>query len=156
MAAGITQSLIDRLIDDEPDRAIEMAESEERAMARCKLGLRRDLEALLNSKRPLLASVEEQDGMDKTVVAFGLRDISTEDFSAAGARDRVRRMVAQCIRDHEPRLSSIEVEVDDGPTSRGIRFRITAVLTVARASESVIYDASVRPSDRAIAIELSS
>lgn len=154
--AGITQSLIDRLIDDEPDRAVEMAESDERALARCKLGLRRDLEGLLNSKRPLLAAVEAQEGMDKTVVAFGLKDISTEDFSAAGARDRVRRMVAQCIRDHEPRLSNIEVEVDDGPTSRGIRFRITAVLTVARASESVIYDASVRPSDRAIAIELSS
>lgn len=154
--AGITQSLIDRLLDDEPDRAIELAESDERALARCKLGLRRDLEGLLNSKRPLLAAVDAQEGMDKTVVAFGLKDISTEDFSAAGARDRVRRMVAQCIRDHEPRLSSIEVEVDDGPTSRGIRFRITAVLTVARSSESVVYDASVRPSDRAIAIELSS
>lgn len=154
--AGITQSLIDRLLDDEPDRAIELAESDERALARCKLGLRRDLEGLLNSKRPLLAAVDAQEGMDKTVVAFGLKDISTEDFSAAGARDRVRRMVAQCIRDHEPRLSNIEVEVDDGPTSRGIRFRITAVLTVARSSESVVYDASVRPSDRAIAIELSS
>jgi type VI secretion system protein ImpF len=156
MTEVIIQSLLDRLIDDEPDRAIEANESEERALVRCKLGLRRDLEGLLNSKRPLLAAVQGADALSKTIVAFGLEDISTEDFSAPGVRDRVRRMVAACIRDHEPRLSNVEVEVDEGPTSRGIRFRITAVLTVARTSESVIYDASVRPSDRAIAIELSS
>jgi type VI secretion system protein ImpF len=156
MVDTITQSLLDRLMDDEPDRAIEMAENEERALARCKLGLRRDLEGLLNSKRPLLPLVDDLDGLDKTIVAFGLSDISTEDFSSPGVRDRVRRMVATCIRDHEPRLSNVGVEVDDAPTSRGMRFRITAVLTVARTSESVVYDASVRPSDRAISIELSS
>jgi type VI secretion system protein ImpF len=154
MPEGIIQSLVDRLMDDEPDRATEMTDSEERALTRCKLGLRRDLEGLLNSKRPLLLGLDGQDGLDKTIIAFGLEDISTEDFSAPGVRDRIRRMVAACIRDHEPRLSRIEVEVDDGPTSRGIRFRITAVLTVASTGEPVVYDASVRPSDRAIAIEL--
>ncbi|MBA2920549.1 type VI secretion system baseplate subunit TssE [Sphingomonas sp. MAH-20] len=155
MARVLVHSLLDRLIDDDPDRAVEQAEPEDVALARYKLGLRRDLEGLLNSKRPLLAATRQDDELGRTILGFGLADISTEDFSAIGARDRIRRMVAECIRDHEPRLSAVEVEVDGAPTSKGIRFRITAVLTLTRSRETVIYDASVRPSDRAIAVELS-
>lgn len=154
MPRTITHSMLDRLIDDDPDRAVEGAESDEAALAHYKLGLRRDLEGLLNSKRPLLAALREDEALGRTILAFGLPDISTEDFSAAGARDRIRRMVVDCIRDHEPRLSSVEVDVDSAPTSRGIRFRITAVLTLTRTRETVVYDASVRPNDRAIAVEL--
>ncbi|TFI57606.1 type VI secretion system baseplate subunit TssE [Sphingomonas parva] len=156
MRNGLTQSLLDRLIDDEPDLSFDASESDERAVERLKNGLRRDLEALLNSKRPLLARIDGEPDLERTIVGFGLKDISTEDFSAAGVRDRIRRMVAQCIREHEPRLSSVEVEADDAPTSRGIRFRITAVLTLSPARETVTYDASVRPSDRAISIDLTS
>lgn len=154
MARTLVHSLLDRLIDDDPDHAIEQAQTEDAALAQYKLGLRRDLEGLLNSKRPLLAAVQQDDQLPRTILAFGLPDISTEDFSASGARDRIRRMVVDCIREHEPRLSNVEVEVDDAPTSRGIRFRITAVLTLTRMRETVVYDANVRPNDRAIAVEL--
>lgn len=151
---SIVQSLLDRLIDDDPEHAVEQAETEETALDRYKLGLRRDLEGLLNSKRPLIAAIEGDEHLPASVLAYGITDISTEDFSAAGARDRIRRIVADCIRTHEPRLTDVEVDMDGAPTSTGVRMRITAVLTVARDREPVVYDANVRPSDRAIAVEL--
>ncbi|WBH16699.1 type VI secretion system baseplate subunit TssE [Sphingomonas radiodurans] len=154
MARTFTHSLIDRLIDDEPDRAVEPAESEEAALARYKYSLRRDLEALLNSKRPLLAMIDASEALGRTVIGYGIRDMSTDDFSTSATRERARRMVAQCIREHETRLSDVDVEADSAPTSRGIRFRITATLKLSRNRDVVVYDANVRPTDRAIAVEL--
>lgn len=155
MARSITHSLLDRLIDDEPEQAIEPAESDAQALARYKAGLRRDLEALLNSKRPDLDAFELYPEVEQTVTGFGIADISTEDLATLGARDRVRRMVAQAIRTHETRLTDVDVEIDDGPTSTGIRLRISAQLTLTRGKDAVVYEASVRPGDRAIAVSLS-
>ncbi|PZN93360.1 MAG: type VI secretion system baseplate subunit TssE [Alphaproteobacteria bacterium] len=152
--AEIPLTLFDRLLDDNPDLAQEPWESEERALVRYKLGLRRDLEGLLNSKRPFSAWLGAHDGLGDTIVGFGLPDLSTEDFGTAAVRERIRRMIAACIRTHETRLSKVEVDVDGAPTSTGVRFRITAVLNIDAIEETVTYDAKLRPSDRAIAVEL--
>jgi type VI secretion system protein ImpF len=76
-------------------------------------------------------------------------------MSVPAVRERVRRVIAQSIREHEPRLSHIEIEMEEGPTSRGMRLRISAVLTILQSEEPVIYEASVRPGDRAIEVKLS-
>ena len=154
MSGQMPLSLFDRLLDDAPDEAYEHAEDEESAFARVKLGLRRDLEGLLNGKRPHSPWMKLADVAD-TVVGFGLPDLSTEDFGTAAVRERIRRLIATCIRTYEPRLGKVEVEVDGAPTSTGVRFRISAVLRLAEYEEPVIYDARLRPSDRAIAVNLS-
>lgn len=150
----ILHSLVDRLIDKEPEAAIEPIEDDETALAHYKISLRRDLEALLNGKRPDLPALDRHTELESTIIAFGLRDISTEDFSAQGARDRVRRMVAQAIRAHETRLTRVEVEIDDRLTSSGVRLRVSAQLTLRRARDEVVYEALVRPGDRTISVEL--
>lgn len=154
MALTITQSLIDRLMDDDPAGSADHYETEEEAIARYKVALRRDLESLLNTTRPWLPVLERYPGLERTIVAYGMPDLSTEDMSVPAVRERVRRVIAQAIREHEPRLSSIEIEMEHGPTSRGMRLRITAVLTVLQGEEPVMYEAAVRPGDRAIEVKL--
>lgn len=151
-----THSLLDRLLDDDPAQAVEATESEEAMLEHYKASLRRDLEKLLNSRRPLLDGLDRYEELDATIIGYGVHDISTEDFSTAAVRDRMRRMIAKVIRTHETRLSNIEVELDDAPTSRGMRLRIAAVLTLTRNRDLVIYEASVRPGERTIAVDLSS
>jgi type VI secretion system protein ImpF len=155
MARIITQSLIDRLIDDDPLGSADTHESEDEAVARYKVALRRDLESLLNTKRPWLPAAGRYPGLDRTVVGYGIPDLSTEDMSVPAVRERVRRVIAQVIREHEPRLSQIEIEMDEGPTSRGMRLRISAVLNITQSEETVVYEASVRPGDRTIEVNLS-
>jgi type VI secretion system protein ImpF len=155
MARIITQSLIDRLIDDDPQGSADAHESEEDAVARYKVALRRDLENLLNTRRPWLPGVARYPGLDRTVIGYGIPDLSTEDMSVPAVRERVRRVIAQVIREHEPRLSEIDIEMDDGPTSRGMRLRIAAVLNIMQSEETVVYEASVRPGDRTIEVNLS-
>jgi type VI secretion system protein ImpF len=155
MAGGtLPLSLFDRLIDDAPDETHEPADDEDSAFAKLKQGLRRDLEGLLNAKRPHAAWLTRSPEVADTVIGFGLPDLSTEDFGTAAVRERIRRMIATCIRTYEPRLAGVEVDVEGAPTSTGVRFRISAVLRVAGLEEAVTYDARLRPSDRAIAVNL--
>jgi len=154
MAAGIVQSLVDRLIDDDPNGGSIALETEEQEIARYKTALRRDLEALLNTNRPWLPYADRFDGLDKTVIGFGIPDLSTEDMSVPAVRERVRHTIANVIRDHEPRLSDFDIEMDEAPTSRGLRLRISAVLSISRSDEMVVYEASVHPGDRTIEVDL--
>lgn len=151
----ITHSLLDRLLDDDPEVTVEAPESEEAALAHYKVSLRRDLESLLNSRRPQLDGLDIYDELNATIVGYGIQDISTEDFSTQAVRDRMQRTIAQVIRAHETRLSNIEVDLDDGPTSQGMRLSIAAVLTLTRNRDVVVYQATVRPGDRSIAVDLS-
>jgi len=154
VGGNLPLSLFDRLIDDAPDERQDAVESPDAAFERLKLGLRRDLEGLLNAKRPHSPWLNRTPEVADTVVGFGLTDLSTEDFGTASARERIRRMIATCIRTYEPRLTRVEVDVDGAPTSTGVRFRINAVLRVEQFEEQVVYDARLRPSDRGIAVNL--
>lgn len=155
MARIIVQSLLDRLIDDDPHGGSLAHETERDAVIRYKVALRRDLENLLNTKRPWLPAADRYPGLERTIIGYGIPDLSTEDISIPAVRDRTRRIIAQVIREHEPRLTDIEIDMDEGPTSRGIRLRISAVLRIAQDEETVIYEACVRPGDRTIEVSLS-
>lgn len=152
MSGAVLLSLIDRLIDDAPDEAGERLD--EAAVDRLlKNGIRRDLEGLLNAKKPH-GRWADSPGLAGTVLAFGVPDLSTDDFASPVVRERIRRLIAATIRAHEPRLRRVEVENESGPTSTGVRFRISAVMMVDRAEETVIYDARLNPNDREFAIHL--
>lgn len=146
-------SLLDRLLDDASGEA-DGREDADGAERRLKLGLRRDLEGLLNAKRPHSGWLSRGDGLEQTVVGFGLPDLSTDDFSSPAVRERIRRLIAAAIRTFEPRLARVEVEAGDEVTSAGVRFRISAVLRYDLAAEPVVYDARLRPTDREFAVRL--
>ena len=145
-------SLLDRLIDEAPDDASERID-EAMSERLLKQGIRRDLEGLLNAKKPHAGWADKPE-VAGTVLAFGVPDLSTDDFASPIVRERIRRLIVSTIRTHEPRLRRVEVEGDTGPTSTGIRFRISAVMMVDRSEEAVVYDARLRPNDREFAVQL--
>lgn len=154
MSRTLPRSLLDRLIDDSPDLASEPLINEADSFEGMKAGLRRDLEGLLNARRPFSTWLANAPDLAGTVVDFGLPDLSTEDFGTEVVRERIRRMIANCIRAHEPRLSKVEVEKDGGPSVTGVHFRISAVIRFSGYDTEVIYDARLRPTDRAIDVAL--
>lgn len=147
-------SLLDRLLDDDPDAAFEDQPGDALALDRFKLGLRRDLEGLLNARQPFAPWTQRHPALAATITGFGLPDLSTEDFSTPTVRERIRRLIAAAIRTHEPRLQGVEVEVDGAPTSAGVRFRIFGLVRIDDTEEPVAYDARLRPTDRIIAVAL--
>jgi type VI secretion system protein ImpF len=90
--------------------------------------LRRDLEWLLNSRRRvgLPPGVRE---LDRSVVGYGLPDLSRFYPHSATDRDALQEAIAQAVEAFEPRLRSprVVLEPPDG-TEPGLRFRIEGEL----------------------------
>ena len=105
-------SLLDRLADDEPDRAKESREHRVLSMRRLRAGVLRDLSWLLNATNLTAAQPEVDDHplVACSVVNFGLPDIAGRSASGFRLAD-LERNIRQAIWDFEPRIMRASVVV---------------------------------------------
>ncbi len=132
-------SFIDRLsLDDAGD---------DRSLTLLREGLRRDLEALLNTRHRLLSLPVELDALDGSLLDYGLDDFTNESHASEGFRDEFVESVERLLRRFEPRLGRFEVKVltDSDQLDRTLRFRITGVVTLAGSSHELQFDSHVDP-----------
>jgi type VI secretion system protein ImpF len=128
-------SLLDRLLDDGADlrgpslRAVHAA-------------VRRDLEALLNARRPWASIPDRFRGLRGTILGYGLPDFAAGAFNAAATRQALCREIADTIKRFEPRLTQVSVKLRDRPDAMDpvLRIRIEALLRVNGADEPVGFD----------------
>jgi type VI secretion system protein ImpF len=134
-----TPSLLDRLVDDPDDRAVD----NRYALRDLKRAVARDLEALLNTRRELLENLpSDYSEVSRSLLTYGLPDFSALNLVNHGDRMRIRRMLEEAIAEGEPRLERVRVSVDDPrPFDRGLRFHIEAMLKVEPVPEPVTFDA---------------
>jgi type VI secretion system protein ImpF len=136
----VRPSVLDRLIDYEPEYSREAASSRVKNLRILKQSVRRDIEWLLNT-RSMVGIPPELKEVQASVLAFGLPDIST--FSGRNVADRVRlrRAVEHAVEAFEPRLEGVvvTVEPEPGPTL-SMKFRIDGRLKVDPAPEPVSFD----------------
>jgi type VI secretion system protein ImpF len=129
----ITQSLLDRLIDSDarvnPDRQLKAA-------------LRRDLEALLNTRRVAVPPPESLAEVNRSLYNFGLPDFSSYSLNNPKDRNRLLRALEVTIALFEPRLAGVKVSPIEDPnaSSRVLRFQIEGLLIKDPAPEQVSFD----------------
>jgi type VI secretion system protein ImpF len=106
----------------------------------------RDLEALLNTRRQTLDEVPaELTEVSRSLLTYGLPDLSSANLLNTSERDRVRRTLEEAITTFEPRLQRVRVTLEPPrPQDPSLRFRIDAVLRVEPAREPVTFDAELR------------
>ena len=76
-------SLVDRLVDHHSDRAGDDMPS----LARLREGLRRDLEAMLNTRKRFLTWSSHLDELDRSLVNYGLNDLTNESVASPDFRE---------------------------------------------------------------------
>ena len=110
-------------------------------------GLRRDLEALLNSRRRMLALPAELDLLEGSMLDYGLDDFTNESHASEDFQAEFVEQVEQLLRRFEPRLGRFEVTVlaDPDQLDRTLRFRITGVVTLAGTKQELHFDSHVDP-----------
>jgi type VI secretion system protein ImpF len=140
-------SVLDRLLDDDPDVTRETAKSRNQVLREMKLSVRRDLENLLNTRRragPLSPELAE---LNRSLVGYGLPDFTGTDMTGAEAREEFRQAVETVLRAYEPRFKTVTVHLLEGtePLDRTLRFRIDALLYAYPAPEVVVFDSAVEP-----------
>jgi len=147
-------SVLDRLLDDEPD------EPQRGAMLYFdlpdfKAALARDLEALLNTR-----VVEFEDlamlypEAAKSVVRYGIPDLSSLTLLSPDDRERLRGEVQYAIECFESRLSQVKVtlNIPEKPETlpeRMLHFRVDATLKVHPHRPPVSFDATLQLSSNA-------
>ena len=135
--------LIERLIQsDEPATRLE-------SVRRLKAAVRRDLEWLLNARRPDLEFPEGNTETQKSVYWYGLPDICSLSLSSQPDRTRLLRTIQTAIAAFEPRLTGVKValapEVSGGLPE--FRFIIDGLLRMDPMPERVSFDTVLELSD---------
>lgn len=140
----IQPSLIDRLIDREPENRREAQDSRNQSMKELKDSVRRDLEWLLNSRRcPVEPPVSAKE-LRRSVFWYGLPDTTGVSISSGEDRHRLARMVEAVVTAYEPRLLNVTVVMQPVTSDNHLlRFQIEALLRTEPAPARVFFDTTL-------------
>jgi type VI secretion system protein ImpF len=142
---ALLASVLDRLIDHQPEVPVGPSASQPSYPVRIKGSVKRDLEWLLNSRQSVLELPDDLHHLARSLLAYGVPDFTTFCLSNGPDRDRLRLSLTVAIGRFEPRLTGIVVTLAEGRASdRTLRFRIDGVLRVEPAPEPVRFDSVLR------------
>lgn len=134
-------SVLDRLIDYEPDVSREPVQNRMSDYQQLKASVRRDLENLLNTKNfvsPLAAEYKE---LQSSLFVYGLPDFTAESPRDSSVRDRLRLEIEKLIYHFEPRLTNVMVVSESNAQDyRTLGFKITGLLMIDPMPEPIIFD----------------
>ena len=138
----VQRSVLDRLIDTDPDSNTEAPMTWAQSVRELKRALRRDLEWLLNTRRIVQPAPEGFTELPRSVYHYGLPDITSLAAQSGSARDWLRRQVEETIMLFEPRLSGVRVSIatTDEEGRRELRFVIDGLLRMEPSPEQVVFD----------------
>jgi type VI secretion system protein ImpF len=139
-------SVLDRLIDDDPQVHREPPRSRSQLLRDLKQAVRRDLENLLNTRvRPVSVAPEFAE-LNQSLVNYGIPDLTGASLASSKEREEFRRTIQSVIILFEPRLKKLYVSLHDQTEAldRTIRFHIEAILQAEPAPEPVAFDSTLR------------
>lgn len=140
----VTLTVLDRLIDEEPKNRVEAPLTYSKSLAKLKVGLRRDLENLLNSRRNPEDVPESCVETAKSVHMYGFPDISSLPANFMYDQNRLISLLQETLNNFEPRLQGVKVTlVQAAGHSRVVRFVIEGMLMIDPTPEHVVYDAAL-------------
>ena len=140
-------SLLDRLIDHEPQASRDAPKGQTQILAELKQSVRRDLENLLNTRQRCLELPEDLAELGRSLVNYGIPDFTGSGMGAAKGPQDICRLLKEAIVRYEPRFKRVNVQLLDNAESldRTLRFRIDTVLRVEPVSERVVFDSTLQP-----------
>jgi type VI secretion system protein ImpF len=139
---AVTISVLDRLIDSNPDVTADPPANRFQSVRQLKASLRRDLEWLLNTRRNPDEVPESYEELFRSLYNYGLPDVTSMGLNSTRDRQRLLRLVEQTIEIFEPRLTGVRVRAVDnsGSGPRILRFQIEALLKMDPAPEQILFD----------------
>lgn len=149
-----TISVFDRLLDDDPASARDERKSRRKALDDLRNGLRRDLEALLNTRPCSTTWAPALTELNNSILNYGVDSVTSAALGADENRERFRSAVEQTIRRFETRFLRVSVSLVEDPEriDRTLRFRIEALVHAKPAPEPLIFDSALDPSTQGVTV----
>ncbi|TDK39694.1 type VI secretion system baseplate subunit TssE [Rhizobium deserti] len=151
----LARSILDRLIDDEPDRMFDPPVSMVDQVRDMRESVRRDLEALLNTRRcpeaPPAPLVELRDAL----VSYGVDGMVSANLATDEAKLKLAQMVERRISMFETRLSDVRVTIlkSRTMTERALRMRIQATFRLHEGMPPISFESTIDPSTQRFLVE---
>ncbi|MFV0389451.1 MAG: type VI secretion system baseplate subunit TssE [Pyrinomonadaceae bacterium] len=137
----ITPSIVDRLIDLEPEYTSEISKSSSQDLKELKQSVRRDIEWLLNSRHPFKDLPEGLVELRSSLALYGIPDFTGKSSKDPNNRNRLLQDIEDAVRIFEPRLVDVKVIFEETDmVKRGVSFKIEALLRVEPTPEPVVFD----------------
>jgi type VI secretion system protein ImpF len=135
-------SLLDRLIDDEPEQKVDRPKSAAQTLAALRGSVQRDLEALMNTRRRWRSWAPELTQLAVSSVGYGIPDFTAGVVNDPVQRERLRAEIETTIRRFEPRFerSRVILMENTNPLEPRLRLRIEAMLHAQTAHEPVAFE----------------
>jgi type VI secretion system protein ImpF len=151
----LVSSVLDRLLDDDPGVSTEPQRNRSQLLRELKLAVRRDVENLLNARRRNVTLPKTLAELGQSLLSYGVADFSGTGPATVKQREAFCRVLESVIRDNEPRLLEVRVEVAANPEAgdRTLRFRIDALLRADPSPEPVIFDSTLEPATHQFAVQ---
>jgi type VI secretion system protein ImpF len=148
-------SVLDRLLDDEPETSSEAPRNARQTMRELKAAVRRDLENLLNTRQRWRGWPRGLDQLERSLLNYGVPDLTGASLASSRAREEFLRSLEAVIRRCEPRFKTVKVvfAADKESVDRSLRFRIEALLHADPVPESVVFDSRLEPVTRMFELE---
>jgi type VI secretion system protein ImpF len=138
-------SLLDRLIDTEPDQSHEPLWRGSYRLEELREHVRRDLEYLLNTRHGRFDLLKDSGELAISTLTYGLPDFTGCVGGGIAERERVRAVVERAVQNFEPRLRNVHVRTHESEQEfdRDFQLTIHALLCVDPILESVSFDTIV-------------
>jgi type VI secretion system protein ImpF len=142
----VTLSLMDRLVDLEPERKLEVPLSRAQSVRELKASLRRSLEWLLNTRRTIEESPASLKEVARSLYNYGLPDVTSLYLRSPKDQDFLLESIKAAIAIFEPRLMNVKVRLEPATDDRRVlRFAIEGLLRMDPAPEQVLFDTVLEP-----------
>jgi type VI secretion system protein ImpF len=140
-------SLLDRLIDHEPDVSTEPAWRLVANTRELESSVLRDVEALLNTRCGLTRLPAGCPELAQSALTYGLPDFTAVAIASRDERERIRRAIQRALEAFEPRLtrirvSTVETEAGAG-AGRSLGLRIEAMMKAYPEPVRVMFDTTL-------------
>lgn len=134
--------LLDRLLDAHPEHQADRVATQAATVAALRNAVRRDVEALLNARRPWRSVPDRFAMLRVSPLGYGIPDFTAGGFNDRAQQEALRAEIETTIRRFEPRLAQVQVELTDAPSplSATLTLRISALLRVEPEPEQVVFD----------------
>ena len=143
----VTLSVLDRLIDQDPDHKLEPAMSRAQSLRELRSALRRDLEWLFNTRCTIEEPPESMRELERSVYNYGVRDTSSLFLRSPKDQDYLAKSIKSAIYFFEPRLMAVKVTIEPSEDEvHGIHFSIEGLLRMDPTPEPVFFDTLLEPS----------
>ena len=142
----LQSSILDRLIDDEPDIQDTPLRNEGISISDMRKNVRRDIEALLNARIQWHTWPEQYSELSTSCLSYGLPDFSSMSVGSHEGRKALCDIVKKAILKFEPRFIEVEVFTDEEqPLNRVLNLRINALLYADPEPEFISFNSEVEP-----------